>query len=66
VFCKKNGRPYGDIKKSFNAAIKKAVLHDVTFHTLRHTTASWLVMRGASLKAVAEILGHSNITTTQR
>ena len=66
VFCKKNGKPYGDIKKSFNSALKKAGLDDVTFHTLRHTTASWLVMRGASLKAVAEILGHSDISTTQR
>jgi integrase len=66
VFCHRNGKPFGDIKKSFNSAVRKAALHDVTFHSLRHTTASWLVMRGASLKAVAEILGHSDIATTQR
>ena len=66
VFCHRNGRPYGDIKKGFNNAVKKAGLHDFHFHDLRHTTASWLVMRGASLKAVAEILGHSDIATTQR
>jgi site-specific recombinase XerD len=39
---------------------------DFHFHDLRHTFASWMVMRGAGLKAVAEILGHSDIATTQR
>ena len=66
VFCDRNGKPFGDIKKSFNAALKKAGIVDFHFHDLRHTFASWMVMRGASLKAVAEILGHSDIATTQR
>jgi integrase len=66
VFCDRNGRPFGDIRKSFNSALKKAGIENFTFHCLRHTHASWMVMRGASLKVVAEILGHSNIATTQR
>jgi integrase len=37
-----------------------------TWHSLRHTVASSLVARGASLKAVQELLGHRDITTTMR
>lgn len=38
----------------------------VTFHTLRHTYASWLVMEGISLYLVQMALGHSTIQVTER
>lgn len=39
---------------------------EVTWHTLRHTYASWLVMRAVPLSAVQELLGHASIRQTER
>lgn len=60
------GKPLKDMKRSFHAALKKAGIKDFHWHDLRHTSASYLAMKGASLKAVQEHLGHSSIAMTER
>jgi integrase len=39
---------------------------DYTFHVLRHTFASWLVMAGVPLYTVSKWMGHSSIRVTER
>lgn len=47
-------------------AARQADLRPIGWHTLRHTFASHLVMRGAVLKSVQELLGHASLETPMR
>ncbi|MEC4680664.1 MAG: tyrosine-type recombinase/integrase, partial [Nitrospirota bacterium] len=64
---KSNLRPMDSrafLRRAFEPALKKAGIQDASWHTLRHTTASRLVMAGVPLPTVKEILGHRDLQTT--
>ncbi len=66
IFCNEEGNPRQDIRKSFSTALKNSGIKGFRFHDLRHTFASQLVMSGANLNTVRELLGHKDITMTLR
>lgn len=59
-------KPFYDLKRQFESAVKAANLEGVTFHVLRHTCASHLVMSGVDLATVKEIMRHKSIEMTLR
>jgi integrase len=68
VFLAADGRPFTNDRASaaMRRLCKKASLRKIGWHTLRHTFASHLAMRGVPLPAIKELMGHATITTTMR
>jgi integrase len=54
------------MRTSWNTAVRKAKIKDFRFHDLRHSTASYLAMNGASLLEIADILGHKTLQMVKR
>jgi Phage integrase family len=57
---------YRQMTKTFARAVTRAGLVNFTFHDLRHTFASRLVMDGVDLATVKELMEHKHITMTLR
>lgn len=74
VFPARGGGKIQQISETFNRCVDKIGLNEdiedrrfrVTFHSLRHTYASWLVEAGVDLYTVKELLGHSDFKMTSR
>lgn len=60
------GKPFVSIFYAWNTARKHAGLADLRIHDLRHSFASFLVNAGRSLYEVQQLLGHTQVKTTQR
>jgi integrase len=66
VFRTPTGTPYKNFRTAFERAVATAGIADFTFHDLRHTFASRLVMAGADLPTVQALMGHKTIAMTRR
>jgi integrase len=66
IFTDEEGKPLKSVTRSFRTALERAGIKDFRFHDLRHTSASYLLMRGASLKGVQQQLGHTTLKMTEK
>lgn len=74
VFPSLAGNRRSKVQRSFRDVVNRIGLNAgatdrrdrVTFHTLRHTFASWLAMDGIPLFTIKELMGHSSIAMTER
>ena len=74
VFPCRTGVQQRLMSRTFARTVEELGLNDgvddrkqkITFHSCRHTCASWLVMAGVPLYTVQKILGHSTIAVTER
>lgn len=66
VFPSHTGKQLTTIRTTWNTLVRNAQIEDFKFHDIRHDVASRLVMKDISLYEVAAILGHSDISMTQR
>jgi integrase len=54
------------IRTAWETSVKRAKIESFRFHDLRHSTASYLAMNGASLLEIADILGHKTLQMVKR
>lgn len=66
VFPDPTGRPtrLHAFRDAFTRGARRAGLRNASFHTLRHTSATWMLAQGAGMHSVQAVLGHSVPSTT--
>ena len=68
VLCHENGNALTqhDVQGFARRAARRAGLTNAGLHVLRHSFRSHLAMRGAPARAIQELAGHQDLSTTQR
>jgi integrase len=66
IFCRIDGTPLKGFRKSWVRALEIAGIENFHFHDLRHTFGSNLLLSGATLKDVKEMIGHRDLKMTDR
>ena len=74
VFPSRKSEQAERISKTFSRVVDGLKLNEgrtdarqrVVYHSLRHTYASWLAQDGVNLFTIKELLGHSQISMTER
>jgi integrase len=74
VFKSSRGEQIKEVSDTFPKVVDKLGFNDgitdrrqkVTFHTLRHTFASWLALEGTPILTIKELLGHKSLAMTER
>ena len=61
-----NYKSVKSISQAFARAVKNAGLNDVSPHVLRHTAAMKMRTRGVPIPRISAVLGHSDISVTQK
>jgi site-specific recombinase XerD len=54
-----------EVSKKFRKYADNAGLKNVKLHDMRHTSATFMLLKGVPLKIVSEILGHTTVRTTE-
>jgi len=70
----KNGDRHIAISQTFRFIVKRLGFNDgitdprhkITFHSLRHTFASWLALQGETILTIKDLLGHKTLAMTVR
>ncbi|MCH1638933.1 tyrosine-type recombinase/integrase [Paenibacillus timonensis] len=67
MFARDDGKPYrvNSVSEHFLDFLRKHDLPEIRLHYLRHTFASVMYEAGVDLKAISEMMGHSDIGTTK-
>ncbi len=66
LFPRKDGTKPMHIRSSWEKALERAEVSDFNFHDLRHSTASFLAMDGASRPVIEAVLGHKSSQVSAR
>ncbi|OCC16577.1 Integrase [Dissulfuribacter thermophilus] len=74
IFPGKNGKKKKLISKTFFRIVHKLGFNDgitdprdkVVFHTLRHTFASWLAIKGIPIYTIKELMGHKSLANDRK